>query len=104
MVKDGEDKHQDHQNQRADSAYAGSRIDGEQANQRDLSEVQADEQLLKGSWVDATLGIDSCVGNEHEVVSEHEVEEVQTDCGESKDQRRDCGIANRDNEQVGIDR
>ena len=110
VVQRGEDQHDDHQDKGTKCTTGvhlhlgtgisvGRRHCGtatcqcEKANQTNFSDVQANKYLLQCARVDGSLGIDIGVVDEKHVVAEGEVEEVETDGSEQKDQRGNGGVA-----------
>ena len=113
VVKRGEDQHDDHQNERAEcttrvhvhirtALTVGGRLrrtagcQCEKADEADLSNVEANKDMLQCARVDSSLGVDVCVIHVEHVVAEGEVEEVEADGSEQKDQRSNNGVADCD--------
>jgi hypothetical protein len=46
--------------------------------------------------------VNGCIGNEHQVVPIREVEEVETDGGEAKNEWSNRSVADGDDKQVGV--
>ena len=113
VVQCGEDQHDDHQDKRTKSTTGvhlhvgtlqsvGRRHCGtatcqcEKADEADFSDIQTNKDLLQCARVDGALGVDICVVDEEHVVAEREVEQVETDSSEQKNQRSNSGVADCD--------
>ena len=111
VIQRGEDQHDDHQDKRAEcttgvhlhvgTGYSVFRChcrtatcQCEKTDEADFSNVQTNKDLLQCAGIDSSLGVDIGVVDVEHVVAEGEVEEVETDSSEQKDQRSNSGVAN----------
>lgn len=87
---DGGDEHDDHDDQGTESNKAIScASNGEQTDQTDLANVETGDQLLQGSSIAVTFGVDCSPERKENIVAEAEVHETEADGSKTKDQRSD---------------
>lgn len=103
VVDDSEDKEENHENERTDGTLASTTANRKETDDANFRNVDTDEQMTESLGVDTSLGINLSVVDEEEIVAESEVEEIETDGGEEKDQWCDNGIADSNDKQVGVD-
>jgi hypothetical protein len=113
VVQRGEDEHDDHEDQWAESATGihvhvrsadavGRHLRGaatghcEQTNEADLRNIETDKDLLQGARVHGSLGVDVDVVDVEHVVAVCAVEEVQSNGREEQDKRSDSSVADCD--------
>lgn len=101
MIERRENEEKDHHHEWTNGAR-GVEASGKETKQADLSDVETDKQVLQGTWVDGTAGVDTGVVDVKEVVSVGEVEEEDTDGGEDEDEWRNAGVAGSWNESARL--
>ena len=81
MEQDGADEAND-----GDDQWTDGDGDSEETNHADLCKVDAGRQVLEGTWVDETLGVNLGVCDEKDVVAVCQIEEENTDGCETEDE------------------
>ena len=95
VVDDGEDETDDHEDHRTNSLRRGTGRDSKETDHADHQKIDTNERLLEGTRIHHALGINLHIGDVEHVVSIREVEQIQSDSGEPKDQGGDGGICSR---------
>ena len=88
MEKDGEDKEDDHEND-----WSWGFMDTKETDEADDCQVDTCCGLLQRTRVYQAFGVDIGVVNEEEVVTIGEIDQIQTDCRETKDKRSDDRVS-----------
>lgn len=87
MEQDGEDEEDDHEDDRA-----GCCRDNEETSHANLCNVDTSHQVLEGTWVYETLGVNVGLGDEENVVPVCKVKERDTSSGKTENKRSNAGV------------
>lgn len=90
MIQNGGEEEDNHEDERTIGNEVALDAGGEEADQAELSDVDANGQLLKRLCVEGALGVDVSIEDVEEVVAHRQVNEDEADCCETQNQRRNA--------------